>query len=142
MDESTPCPRCEYENPADNRFCGRCSTSLMSTKQLVTHRDESPAKAVRSLPSKLGPTGKTLAVGLATLAVEAGLYWLRRRIEQTDRPPLPATQDAKPTSSDHFISQGLEEMSVWLQQGEYQNHIFTRRVVRSFSVVRSMDRRR
>jgi hypothetical protein len=142
MDESTPCPRCEYENPADNRFCGRCGTSLTSTKQLVTRRDESPATAVRSLPSKFGPTGKTLAVGLAALAAEAGVLWLRRRIEQTDRPPLSATQDAKPTISDHFISQGVEEMSVWLQQGEYQNHIFTRRVVRSFSAVRSMDRRR
>ena len=142
MDESTPCPRCKYENPANNRFCGRCGTSLTSTKQLVTRRDESPATAVRYLPSKLSPTGKTLAVGLAALAAEAGVLWLRRRIERTDRAPLPATQDAKPPSSDYFISQGLEEMSVWLQQGEYQNHIFTRRVVRSFSVVRSMDRRR
>jgi hypothetical protein len=142
MDESTPCPRCKYENPANNRFCGRCGTSLTSTKQLVTRRDESPATAVRYLPSKLSPTGKTLAMGLATLAAEAGLFWLRRRVERATHTPLPAAQDAKPTSSDHFISQGLEEMSVWLQQGEYQNHIFTRRVVRSFSVVSSMDKRR
>jgi hypothetical protein len=36
------------------------------------------------LPAELKPVGRALAVGLATLAAEAGLAWLRRRAEGSD----------------------------------------------------------
>ncbi len=131
MDEYTPCPQCEHENPPDNRFCGRCGTVLTSSKQLVPRRENGPAAVVRALPSKLGPTGKTLAVGLTALAAEAGLLWLRRRVERADRPPrLAAAQDPRPAVSDYLISQSLEEVSVWAQEGDYRSRIFARRVIR------------
>ena len=139
MDEHPLCPQCEHENPLGNRFCGRCGTSLTSSRQIVPRHENTPAAVVRALPARLGPTGKVLAVGLATLAAEAGLLWLRRRVERTDRPPLPAAQDPKPAVPDYLISQSLEEVYVWLQEGDHQGRILARRETRSLGTTRSTD---
>jgi hypothetical protein len=139
MDELTPCPRCRYSNPTENRFCGWCGITLADNGQLVPRLEDSPALAVRDLPAKLGPTGKALAMGVAAITTEVGLLWLRRRIERTDRQMLPATKDSKPTLTEstlteNLISEILEEVSVWLGQGDYRRHTFTRRVTRSFGI--------
>ena len=139
MDEHTLCLQCEHENPLGNRFCGRCGVSLTSSRQIVPRHEKTPAAVVRSLPARLGPTGKVLAVGLATLAAEAGLLWLRRRVERTDRPPLPAAQDPKPAVPDYLISQSLEEVYVWLQEGDHQGRILARKETRSLGTTRSTD---
>lgn len=139
MDEHPLCPQCEHENPLGNRFCGRCGASLTSSSQIVPRHEKTPAAVVRALPAKLGPTGKVLAVGLATLAAEAGLLWLRRRVERTDRPPVPAAQDPKPAVPDYLISQSLEEVYVWLQEGDHQGRILARREARSLGTTRSTD---
>jgi hypothetical protein len=144
MDELIPCPRCRYSNPTENRFCGWCGTALADSGQLVPRREDSPALAVRDLPAKLGPTGKALAMGVAALATEVGLLWLRRRVEHSDRPLLPATQDSKSTLTDstvteNLISESLEEVSVWVGQGDYQRHTFARRVTRSFGITKQSD---
>jgi hypothetical protein len=138
MEELAPCPRCQHDNPSENRFCGWCGITLADGGQLVPRVDDSPALAVRDLPAKLGPSGKALAMGVAALATEVGLLWLRRRIEHTDQPMLPATQDSKPTVTEstlteNLISESLEEVSTWLGQGDYQRHTFRRQVTRSFS---------
>jgi hypothetical protein len=141
MAEYTPCPQCEHESPPGNRFCGRCGASLTSANQLVPRRENTPATVVRALPSKLGPTGKTLVVGLAALAAEAGLLWLHRRAERASRLPLPATQDSKPVIPDYLISQSLEEVYVWLQERDHQGRILARREARAFGTARSTDLR-
>jgi hypothetical protein len=141
MDQRHHCPLCLYGNPSENRFCGSCGASLTSSGQLVPHRENSPATTVRALTAKLSPTGKALAVGLATLAAEAGLFWLRRRVERADRAPLPATQDSKSPIPEYLLSQSLEEVSVWLQEGGSRSHIFARREVRSFGAVKPADKR-
>jgi hypothetical protein len=139
MDEHTPCPPCEHESLPGNRFCGRCGAWLRSANQLVPRRENTPTTAVRALPSKLGPTGKTLAVGLAALAAELGVLWLHRRAERAGRLPLPAVQDSKPTVADYLISQSLEEVYIWLQEGDHQGRILARREARSFGTARSTD---
>jgi hypothetical protein len=139
MDEHPLCPQCEHENPLGNRFCGRCGASLTSSRQIVPRHENTPAAVVRALPAKLGPTGKVLLVGLATLAAEAGLLWLRRRVERTDRPPVPAAQDPKPAVPDYLISQSLEEVYVWLQEGDHQGRILARKETRSLGTTRSTD---
>ena len=140
MNEHTLCPQCEHENPLGNRFCGRCGASLTSSRQIVPRHEKTPAAVVRALPAKLGPTGKVLAVGLATLAAEAGLLWLRRRVGRTGRAPLPAAQeDPKPAVPDYLISQSLEEVYVWLQEGDHQGRILARRETRSLGTTRSPD---
>ena len=142
MYEYAPCPQCEHGNPLENRFCGRCGSLLTSSGQLVPRREDNPAATVRALPAKLGPTGKTLAVGLATMAAEAGLLWLRRRAEITSRSSLPAARDAKPADPERLASQSLEEVFVWLQEGDFQGRGFARRVVRRFEVGEQAARHR
>jgi hypothetical protein len=142
MDEVTPCPRCRHDTPLENRFCGRCGASLTSSKQLVSRQEEhSPATMVSALPAKLGPTAKALAVGLATLAAEASLIWLRRRVERADRTLLPAAQDSKSPVPEYLLSQSLEEVYVWLQEGDQQRRILARREIRSYDTTRSTDAR-
>lgn len=136
MDERNPCPLCLHDNPPENRFCGSCGAALADGGQLVPRREGSPAATVRALPAKLGPTGKALAVGLAALAAEAGLLWLRHRVERADRTPLPATQDSGSVVPGYFISRSLEEVSVWLREGGYQSHVLARREVRSFEALK------
>jgi hypothetical protein len=139
MNELIPCPRCRHDNPPENRFCGSCGTALADSGQLVPRLEDSPAAAVRDLPAKLGPTGKALAMGLAAIATEVGLLWLRRRVERTERALLPATQDAKSTVTEYLISDSLEDVSVWLREGDYQRRTFTRRVTRSFGITKPSD---
>ena len=119
MNERIVCPRCQRGNPPENRFCGACGAALASSSGLPTARIEySPATTARTWPAKLGPAGKVLAVGLATLAAEAGLSWLRRWVDQTNQQPLAAAKG--PTGAlvpEYLITQSLEEVSVWLQEG-------------------------
>src|SRR5919202_6463203 len=82
VDEHTPCPLCRHDNPAENRFCGRCGVSLTSGKQLVPRREGALTTASRTLPAKFKPVGKALVVTLTALAAEAGLAWLGRRVER------------------------------------------------------------
>ena len=49
-------------------------------------------------------------VSLATMATQAGLAWLRRRAEASDRPPLPATKGTEPAIPEHLVYQSFEEM--------------------------------
>ena len=139
MDEHTLCPQCEHENPLGNRFCGRCGASLTSSRQIVPRHENTTVAVVRALPTKLGPTGRALAVGLATLAAEASLLWLRRRVERTGQLPLPVAQDPKPAVPDYLINQSLEEVYVWLQEGDHQGRILARREARSLGTTRSTD---
>ena len=141
MDERISCSVCRRENPPENRYCGSCGTALADSGQLVPRRDHSPAPTVRSLPAKLGPSGKALAVGLAALAAEAGMLWLRRRVERADPTPLPAVQDSGSPVSEYLLSRRLEEVFVWLQTEDSRSHIFARREVRSFDVPKPPDGR-
>ncbi len=126
VDERVPCPLCRHSNLPENRFCGHCGASLTSRGQLTPRPEVKPTAAISSLPTKLGPAGKALAVGLAILATEAGLVWLRRRVD----PSPPPTRTAKPADSEPTIGQSLEELFVCLQEaGYFGGRAFGRRVV-------------
>ncbi len=111
-EQQVPCPRCRNENPLGNRFCGSCGVQLMSGEQLATGQQHSPVRAGRAWPSKLGLVMKALAVGEATLAVEAGLSWLQRRIGTHERSSLPAVREASSASRGYLVGQSLEEVLV------------------------------
>jgi len=130
MDQRVPCPLCRHGNLPENRFCGHCGALLTGGGQLTPRPEAKPTMAIHSLPTKLGPAGKALAVGLAVLATEAGLVWLRRRGAYNDRPSPPPARTAKPADSEHTIGQSLEEVFVWLQEeGYFQGRGFGRWVV-------------
>ena len=139
MDEHTPCPLCRRDNPPENRFCGRCGASLVGSKQLVPRRENSPDTVARTLPAKLEPAAKALAVGLTTLAAEAGLLWLRRRVGRVDQPPPSTGRSPKPVIPEYLIGQSLEEVSIWLREGDSQRRVFARRVVRSFATTQRIN---
>jgi len=74
------CPACQHGNPLDDRFCGKCGAPL--ERQLLARRGDAPlAVAGRQLPVTWQQFGKTVALSVAALAAEAGLAWLRKRIE-------------------------------------------------------------
>src|SRR5688500_8174764 len=74
------CPGCQHGNPLDDRFCGKCGAAL--ERQLPARRGESRlVVAGRNLPVTWQQLGKTVALSAAALAAEAGLAWLRRRLE-------------------------------------------------------------
>jgi hypothetical protein len=74
------CPSCQHANPLDDRFCGKCGAPL--ERQLPVRRGDAHLTiAGRNLPVTWQQLGKTVALSAAALAAEAGLAWLRRRIE-------------------------------------------------------------
>jgi hypothetical protein len=141
MTEQATCPLCRHENPPGNRFCGSCGAPLTSGEQLATRQEHRPVRAARAWPSKLGPAGKALAVGVAALAAEAGMAWLQRRIGTEERSSLPAVRDATSASRGYLVGQSLEE--VLLQAWEDPHgRVVARREVRSFVTTGPTRRRR
>jgi len=128
-ERQVPCPRCFQENPPRNRYCGACGVPLTSGEQLATRQEHSPVHASRAWPSKLGPAGKALAVGVAVLAAEAGLSWLQRRIGTEERSSLPADRDAGSASRGYLVSQSLEEVLVQTWEVPH-SRVLARREVR------------
>lgn len=83
------------------------------------------------MPAELKPVGKALAVGLATLAAQAGLAWLRRRAEGSERPPLPATRGTEPGFPERLVYRSFEEVHAWVREGDFESRIFAQRAVTS-----------
>ena len=74
------CPTCQHGNPLNDRYCGKCGAAL--ERQLPARVGDAPLTiAGRQLPVTWQQLGKTVALSAAALAAEAGLAWLRRRIE-------------------------------------------------------------
>ncbi len=141
---STPCPQCRRGNSPDNRFCGACGAAFESGEQLVRWTEERPITARRALlPAELKPVGRALAVGLATLAAEAGLAWLRRRAEGSDRASLPVARGTKSVIPEPPIYQSFEEVHAWVLKGDFESRIFAQRaVVRSIRTTNPTDGQR
>jgi hypothetical protein len=139
-ERQVPCPQCPQENPPGNRFCGSCGAPLTSDEQLATRKEHRPVRAGRAWPSKLGPAGKALAVGVAALAAEAGLSWLQRRIGTEER-SVPTIRDAGSASRGYFVGQSLEEVLVGAWEDSY-GRVVARREIRSFLITGPTGRRR
>jgi hypothetical protein len=130
-EREVPCPRCRQENPPRNRFCGSCGVQLISSEQLATRQEHSPVQAGRAWPAKLSPVSKTLAVGVAVLAAEASLSWLRHRIGTEERSSVPDVRDADSASGGYLLGQSLEEVLVGAWE-DSRGRVVARREVRSF----------
>ncbi|KPV50046.1 hypothetical protein SE17_29220 [Kouleothrix aurantiaca] len=89
------CPACQHGNPLNDRYCGKCGAPL--ERQLPARRDAAPmVVAGRQLPVTWQQFGKTVALSAAALVAEAGLTWLRHRMENT---PPTSTALARPTAA-------------------------------------------
>ncbi len=139
MAEPAPCPLCRHTNPPENGFCGSCGAPLSSSEQLALRQDNNPVPARRAWPAKLGPAGKALAVGVAVLAAEVGVSWLRRKIGAEDRSSMPAVRSTGSASHGYLLSQSLEKGLVQIWEADSHNRIFARREVRSLLTQWSTD---
>jgi hypothetical protein len=87
------CSRCQHGNPLENQFCGRCGNALV--RMLPTSQAAQPTRALvpqgYQLPVTMKQVGQGLAIGLATLAAEAGMAWLRSRIDRVGSAPTTPT---------------------------------------------------
>ena len=142
-ERSTFCPRCRHGNPRENRFCGACGSPLASGELPARRPESSPTTASRGLlPAELKPVGRALAVGLAALAAEAGLAWLRRRAGGSDRPSLPATRGTEPAILEHPVYQSFEEVHVLLREGGFESQMLAQLTMRSLRTTNPTNGRR
>ena len=99
------CTQCQHCNAIEVTVCGRCGAALAQPHALPdTASTHALAPAVPQLPAEIRKIGATLAVGLAALAAEAGMAWLRRRVERigTSAPtPSQALLHTAPTQATH-----------------------------------------
>ena len=140
-ERQVPCRRCRQENPPRNRFCGSCGAPLTSGEQLATREEHRPVPAGRAWPAKLGPVSKALAVGVAALATEAGLSWLRRKIGAEDRSSGPAVRGLGSATRGYLVRQSLEEVLLQTREDPH-GRVLARREVRSFVSTGPTGRRR
>ncbi len=140
MAEHAPCPRCRHANPPENRFCGWCGTSLESSHELVPRREGALTAVRRTLPAKLGPVGKVVAVGLVTLAAEVGLSLLRLTTKADDRPLTLTARQVDTAASERLVGESLEEVLIQELEGGHRSRIFVRRAIRSLVISQPTDR--
>ena len=140
MAEPAPCLRCRHANPPENRFCGWCGASLESSHELVPRREGALTAVRRTLPAKLGPAGKVVAVGLVTLAAEVGVSWLRQRAKAEEGPLTPTDRQVSTAAFDRLLGESLEEVLIQELEGGYRSRVFVRRAIRSLVITKPPDR--
>lgn len=80
------CPACQHGNPMENRYCGACGASL-EHNALARRPTDAITIAGQTIPlARVRQVGKAVAVGLAAVAAEAGVAWLKRRAEGAGLP--------------------------------------------------------
>jgi len=74
------CPRCGAANATQQSRCHACGSSMEQSLQ----RSSRTALATRrvQLPAHWQQTGRVVALGLLSIAAEAGLHWLSQRRQQ------------------------------------------------------------
>lgn len=121
------CPHCATGNPAEQMYCGQCGTRL--ALPLARRPNGALARRPIRLPAQWKETGKVVALGVATLAAEAGLAWLQRRQQPVAKstvpqppPALPQRRSARVVAMGHRVSetwvdgqlqQRTEEQVMW-----------------------------
>jgi Double zinc ribbon len=118
MADQISCARCQHANPPENRFCGWCGASLRPSTDLMARREGSLTVMGHALPVKPGPIGTALAVGLGTLAMRAGISWLRHRITAEDRSSTLTTREYDTALSKYYLGQGIETILIQ-ESGEF-----------------------
>jgi hypothetical protein len=142
------CPHCQHGNPLNNRFCGQCGvpldTRLDDQYALPAAASTSSNLDIRraGLPAEWQAMGKTVAISLAALAAEAGMAWLRQRVERMKQQPAapvaaptqqlaPTTQQPQPAphSSDSVTIWSQRVLEVW-EEGALTGQVVERHIWR------------
>ena len=83
------CPACQHGNPVTDQYCGKCGTPLERLLP-VRRADAQLTIAGRDLPVTWRQLGRTVALGVAALAAEAGIAAIRRYVEGGQGTPTTA----------------------------------------------------
>ncbi len=120
------CPRCQTANRGLQRFCDNCGTPF----EQPLRRWTGSALALRSIkiPARWRQTGRVMALGIATLAAEAGIAWLRRSQSQSSysSPPVSSSniyalqQRVVERWSKGQLQERIVERTVWLAPDEHR----------------------
>ncbi len=88
------CPQCQHGNPIENRFCGHCGAPMERSDLVPEEGQNSLTNLTEQVPVPMRQLGQAVLVSMAALAAEAGIAWLRRRINHINHPPptQPTTQ--------------------------------------------------
>lgn len=90
------CPACQHGNPLENHYCGACGVPL-DRQELARREQGAIVIAGQRIPlAQVRQVSRAAAVGLAALAAEAAIAYLRRR---ADGPAAPVSLVARPTSA-------------------------------------------
>jgi hypothetical protein len=137
MTDQIPCSRCRHANPPENRFCGWCGASLRTSTDLLVRREGGLTVMGHALPVKPGPIGTALAVGLGTLALRAGMFWLRHRITADDRSSTLTTREHDTALSEYLLHQGMEKILIQESGEAHQGRTIAWQAIRSIAAERS-----
>ena len=94
------------------------------------------------MPAKLKPAGNAVVVGLVTLALRAGLSWLRRRTTTEGQRSASTTRASDTAVSGCLLAQGLEAVLVEELEADHRSRTFAWRAIRSIVITEPIDRRR
>ena len=142
MSDQAPCPRCRHANPPENRFCGSCGASLGAGSDLMARREGTLTVMGRALPARFGPAGNAVAVGLAALALRAGLSWLRHRTVAVEQPSTAPARGPDTTVAERWLVRKLEEVFIEELKTEHRGRAFVWRAIRSTVITEPIDRPR
>jgi hypothetical protein len=137
MTDQIPCSRCRHANPPEIRFCGWCGASLRTSTDLLVRREGGLTVMGHALPVKPGPIGTALAVGLGTLALRAGMFWLRHRITADDRSSTLTTREHDTALSEYLLHQGMEKILIQESGEAHQGRTIAWQAIRSIAAERS-----
>jgi len=135
-------PTVPARNPPHNHFCGSYGASLEASSDLLVRRENGLTIMGHTLPAKLGPAGNVLIVGLATLAAQAGLSWLRQKIKAEDPPLTLTTLEHDTAASEGLLGRGLEEILIQELEEDYRSRTFAWQAIRSIVVTEWTSSRR
>ena len=111
-----------------------------SNHEIVPRWEGALTAVRRTLPAKLGPAGKVVAVGLVTLAAEVGLSLLRQTTKADDRPLTLTARKVDTGASERLVGESLEEVLIQELEGGHRSRVFVRRAIRSLIFSQPTDR--
>jgi hypothetical protein len=83
------CSECHATNRADNRYCSTCGAYLKRELVVQPRRSVVVSNERRLMVPTAKQAGQAVAVSVAAFALEAGLSWLKRRLESAESRPKP-----------------------------------------------------
>jgi len=78
------CPVCQHRNPRGYRSCDNCGANLQQAPLIIPNQSNLTISKPQLPSRELKALGASVAVSVFALLAEAGLIWLRRRVQQME----------------------------------------------------------